>query len=216
MYFNMIWIATTSLFGHAWLANGKYIRLLIQIFFLFILLMQCEDGFREVEQNGVEDAASIYLDNFTRESSDLNGNKKWLIHAKKAFVYLDGSDQSRLIVYNFQFTEYDDTGKMRNTVTANRGEIDYTQKLLYLDGQVVSQNTFGRTVRSEKMQFNMETKIFTSNVEVHIIDKFTSLICANGARIDMENNKQVCLGPTVIKQETNEPQENAVDLDIFQ
>lgn len=191
------------------------------LFILVFLLtnVNCNDGFKEVTDKNIEKPSSIYLDNFRRESLNLDGKKKWFITANKAFVYMDGSQQSRLIVYEFEFIEYDENGSMRNTVIANRGDIDYSENILHLDGNVISKNSMGRIVESQKMKYDMEEKIFTSNSRVKIVDRGTLLVCSTGAIIDVQNNKQTCLGPTVIKnnkRNDDNSQEDSLDLDIFQ
>ncbi|MCB1172628.1 MAG: LPS export ABC transporter periplasmic protein LptC [Leptospiraceae bacterium] len=175
-----------------------------------LVLTACDDGFLLVAEDQLVEGANFHLKEFTRESLDMQGQRQWRAAARDAYVFMSNNQQDRIIATDFEFTEYAADGEISNQIKAEQGEINNAEKRVHMKGAIESLNSAGRRITANVLDYNMESRVFTSSELVIIDDGATHLRCSRGAIIDMNANRQICHGPTVVKQ--NQPnQDSAVE-----
>ncbi len=171
------------------------IRSLLTIL-LFASLQSCQEGYRPVNENHREKDANIRINNFIRQSVTPEGKTEWILKAEESYLFRKNQAESRISVYGFEFLQYDTKGKRTGRLTADRGEVNYEEQKLHLTGNVVFLDDSGRTITAPNMDYDMETKILTSDDAVKILENNLTTICRKGIVVEKEKNRQVCRFPS--------------------
>lgn len=191
------------------------------IFFAALIVGGCQPEAPVVLENNVrEPDAAIRIKDFRRQSVLTDGRKQWLIEADEAFLYGgQGGIQRQVIVYDFRFQQYGPDGRIQDTVTGERGEIDNEAGRIDIQGEVVFSSADGRTVRGSEITFNRIDQLLTSDEPLIIEDASVVTRCTRGAIIDNANQRQVCRGPVILStqregggSEASFADENPMDL----
>ena len=174
----------------------------------------CKETYRTVDDRSLEKGAAVKLGSFHRQAIAAAGHRAWELRGSEAYIFEQKRKQTRMVAYGFEFKQYDEKGKTIATVRAIRGEVDYEAKRLYLTGNVEFENN-ARTILSQKMQYDLEEKIVTSDAPVVISERNLYTRCAGGIRVDQKTQRQVCRGPSGTHTRPPGKSEGGVD-DIFQ
>ncbi|MCE9600087.1 MAG: LPS export ABC transporter periplasmic protein LptC [Spirochaetia bacterium] len=164
---------------------------------LLLILCLCTCGKPQAEDSGLEKGASIRLKDFSRKSFTIDGSEEWDLTAGEAYVFRKADAESKIVAYNLDFQQFDG-GKKTGRVKAERGEIDYKNKVLHLSGKVSFVDP-ERSVSSEKLTYQMETKILESDASVLLVESGTTTHCRRGITVNRETNVQVCRAPAVVR-----------------
>lgn len=175
----------------------------------------CQEGYRVVEENAREKGANIRLNNFTRTSVKVDGTPEWQVDAREAYIYQKEGKESNIITYDFEFKQFDDRGKVTSTLTAERGEINYEEQQLRLTGGVLYKSA-EQTIETEKMRFDIETEIVSSDDPVKIIEGASVTRCRRGVVVDRPNERQVCKSPVGLSVSVPGAGDGSGEIDIFQ
>ncbi len=167
-----------------------------------------------IADKNLEPGANIKLGNFYREAVDVDGNKDWEISATEAYIFQERGGQSRIVTYNFTFEQYDARQRKIASITADRGEINYKDRRLYLEGEVEYKGKT-RRIEAEKMEYQMDDKVVTSRVPVKLWEGGTFTNCRGGVVVDNKKDRQVCKGPAGVRVSTKGKKGGGID-DIFQ
>lgn len=144
-----------------------------------------------------EKGASIRLKNFSRKSFSLAGTQEWDLASEDAYIFREGDKESRIVAYNLNFQQFE-KGRKTGLVTAERGEIDYKNKILYLSGKVLFKDA-ARQVSSEKLTYKMEEKLLETNESVVLIEAGATTHCRRGITVNRDTNVQVCRAPAIVR-----------------
>ena len=178
------------------------------------LSLACTETYPTIEDRSLEKGAAVKLGKFHRQALAAAGYKAWELQGHEAYIFEKKRRQTRIVSYGFEFRQYDAKGKAIATIRAVRGEVDYDAKKLYLTGNVEFENN-ARTIRSQKMQYDTEEKIVTSDAPVVISERNLYTRCARGIYVDQKTQRQVCRGPVGTHTRPAGKSEGGVD-DIFQ
>lgn len=174
----------------------------------------CQETYPTVEDQSMEKGAAVKLGKFHRQAMAAAGHLAWELRGSEAYIFEKKRKQTRIVAYGFEFKQYDEKGKAIATVRAVRGEVDYDAKKLYLTGSVEFEND-ARRIMSQKMQYDIEEKIVTSDAPVVISERNLYTRCTRGIFVDQKSQRQVCRGPAGTHTRPAGKSESGID-DIFQ
>ncbi len=149
------------------------------------------------ESDVLEKGASIRLKNFSRKSFAIDGVEEWDLASKDAYIFRQGEKESRIIAYQLNFQQFE-KGRKTGLVTAERGEIDYENRILHLSGKVEFKDA-ERHVKSEQLTYNMNEKILETTESVVLIEAGSTTHCRRGITVNRETNVQVCRSPAIVR-----------------
>ena len=183
------------------------------ILFSAALSWGCGESYRTILENNRESGETVRLYKFVRQSVNQKGKTEWIMNAEEAYIFREKDQESKIIAYNFIFHQYNiRTGKLLTNLNAGRGEIDYLNQKVYLNENVTFKESDTRHGIGTSMEYDMETKIISSNQEVVIYDGGTKTVCTKGIEIDRENKREVCKGPSAIHRQAEGSHQNYNDL----
>lgn len=174
----------------------------------------CGETYRTVEDRSLEKGATVKLGSFQREALDPDGKPLWELKGKEAYIFEKKRQQTKLVAYGFSFRQFNPAGQVVAEVSAVRGEVDYTQKQLHLTGNVTFKGR-ARTITAQKMSYDIEEKVVTSDSEVVIQERNLYTRCARGVVVYQKTEKQICKGPAGTHSGQSGKSGSGVD-DIFQ
>lgn len=180
-----------------------------------LFLSGCSDDLEMVTEDRREPDADIRIQNFLRWSVHISGRQEWSIKAEEAFLYEENSQYARIVVYDFTFQEFDDAGQWLDTITGQRGEVNYRDQYLQLEGDVTYKGANNRYVEAGQMRYDMQNRIIRSESAVKIIEGDTVTNCTRGAVIEIDANRQICRGPSIAVPSGPGGSGNDSPLDVF-
>lgn len=121
----------------------------------------------------------------------------WKLTAGESFTYIGEEDKT--ILYNLNFDQYED-GKFKNNVKGDRGEINHSEKKLYLSGNIVLKTDDDKTLWAEELEYDLNEKKLYSENKVKILSSGT-IIRGKGLRADKNLNKFTILKPEGVSRE---------------
>ena len=184
--------------------------------FLLIFSVSCAESYRTVFEENRETGESIRLYKFDRQSVDDSGRTMWDMNAEEAYIFRKNDTETKIVAYNFHFVQYSTTtGKIQTDLQAGRGEIDNDSNKVFLSGGVVFKETPTRYGETSSMEYDMGTKIITSNEKVVIYDDGRTTRCLKGIEVDKENEREVCKGPAVIQRQQEGADQSQEPNDLF-
>ena len=186
---------------------------------LLFVTAACQEGYRVVREDARETGANIRLNNFVRNSVLVTGEREWNVTATEAYIYQTDGKETNIIAYEFEFTQFDEKGKVHSTLTAERGEIDYEEQKMHLSGEVLYKSS-EQIIETEKLAYEIETEVVTSDVHVRIREGSSVTNCRKGVVVDRLNERQVCKSPVGLSISTpgtgSEGNDGGGAIDIFQ
>jgi LPS export ABC transporter protein LptC len=176
-------------------------------------LFGCGQDYKKVFEQQRERGESVRLYKFTRQATDGSGKTEWLLSGEEAYLYKKNDEQSKIVVYNFRYEQYDpENNSVTGTLTSVRGEIDYETGRVRLKGGVKYVDNAGRTTESEALDYNLETKIITSDVPVVLKEGGRTTNCLKGVYIDRNTNREICKGPSILQLHREDEEEGLDEL----
>jgi len=170
-------------------------RFLFPFAILILAISSCRESYDIVREDSLEKEANVRISNFTRYNQTVSGRKIWKLTAKEAYLYRQDQTESKIIVYNFSFEQFNENEQSTGLLTADRGEVNYQDQKMLLTGNIVSTDETGRLLRGQKMTYDIESKILSSDETVTIIEKGLSTVCRRGVLVDRESGRQICRSP---------------------
>ena len=192
------------------------LNLVIFSAFLSIFCVSCAESYRTVFEENRETGESIRLYKFERQSVDESGRTLWDMKAEEAYIFRKDDTETKIVAYNFHFIQFSTTtGKIQTDLQAGRGEIDNEGNKVFLSGGVVFKETPTKYGETSSMEYDMGTKIISSNEKVVIYDDGRTTRCLKGIEVDKENEREVCKGPAVIQRKLEGADESQDQNDLF-
>lgn len=178
-------------------ANTEY-RFFSSIFLIIsgftLMALSCGEKFEVLQEEAREPDATVRLSAFTRRSYKPDGSAEWKLIAEEAFVYQEDSEESRIIAYNFEFIQFDEMGLEDLRVKGFRGDVDYENDMLYLEGGIEYIDS-ERTIRSEQMSYSMTEEILDTTEPVILVEEGLYTNCRGGIRVERKAERQICRMP---------------------
>lgn len=150
-----------------------------------------------LDSDAREQGADIRLVNFSRKSFTIDGKEEWDLASKDAYIYREGEKETKIVAYGLNFQQFE-KGRKTGFVTAERGEIDYANKILYLSGSVEYKDR-ERQVTSGQLTYKMDEQILETNESVVLIEAGSTTRCQRGITVNRETNVQTCRSPAIIR-----------------
>ncbi len=185
----------------------------IKYVFLFILIIKCNNPFRVIEEGPKEtqDAPknqSLYIKNFRHTFINSKSMKVWELRGEHTYIYQSDTKgipniikEAHTLAYNFEFEQFASETNKNSILKATRGEYRPEINLITLEGKVSYREENEKEVTGEKMQYDIQNKILTSEKEVLLKDLSRQskgqTLCKGGIFIDIMKNKQVCKLPVI-------------------
>lgn len=135
----------------------------------------------------------ISIRSFTRTNYKADGTLDWNLEANESYIY---PKENKTIVYGFHFTQFEN-GNYKSRLSGNRGEINHQEKSVLIQGAVELLTNDNKTLTTEELVYNIETKTLVSDAEV-IIQTEGTRIKGKGLRADKELNKFTILKPSAV------------------
>ena len=176
------------------------------LFFSFFLINFCGTNYIVLTETSKEKGESLFIKDFKRQSLNDKGLKEWELKGGEVYIYQDESNnlpkinnQGHIIAYNFELAEYDKEQKSKLLISSNRGEFIPTSNQIFLEGNVhfvdLKNKNSKREIFTEKMNYNTQTEIVKSDVELTLKENRGITNCKKGIRLDLKNNNQTCFSP---------------------
>ncbi len=168
----------------------------------FFSLYSCEVKYRILEDDAREKGASVRITNFRRESVDNSGKPIWYLKAEDAYLYRGDGDtkESRIIVYGFVMTQYDSSGATLGDLSGERATVDYENQTVHVEGHVKYIEGPAKSIESEYMDYDMLSKILTTDAPVIIRENNIYTKCRSGVIVEKEIERQVCKNPSGVTE----------------
>ncbi|MBL8021618.1 MAG: LPS export ABC transporter periplasmic protein LptC [Leptospirales bacterium] len=164
---------------------------------LLLVLCLCACKKPQAEDTSLEKGATVRLKDFSRKSFTIDGKEEWDLTAGEAYVFRKAESESKIVAYRIDLQQFDN-GKKTGRLKAERGEIDYKNKVLHLTGNVSFIDP-ERNISSDKLTYQMETKVLESDASVLLIEAGTTTHCRRGITVNRETNVQICRAPAVVR-----------------
>lgn len=178
---------------------------------LLPITLSCEDDYRILQDDAREKGASVRITNFAREAVDDQGRPRWYLKSEEAYLYRsrEKEGESRIIVYEFQMEQYDNQGQSQGVLVGDVGHVDYENQTVHVEGNVKFVEGPEKEILADDMDYDMSTKILTSESPVVIKEKGIFTRCQSGIIVEREIERQVCKSPAgyTEKKEGDEPVE---------
>ena len=197
-------------------------RILIYILCIPLLTLSgflgagCSEEEKIVRDEGLEKGAQVKINKFYRQSLTMDGKMEWELYAEEAYIYQEGSEQSKIVAYNFSFEQFNPKGVKVASIKAVRGEINREKDKLYLTSNVSFKSDKNRTIYADEMEYDVEEKILTSKDPVVIQESGLYLKCNRGITYYYQEQKQVCRGTAGVHSRSSNNNGNEGVDDIFQ
>lgn len=186
----------------------------VVIIVLITLTLACDDDYRTLKDDAREKGASVRISNFARESVDDYGRPRWYLKSGEAYLYRsdEKEGESRIIVYDFEMEQYDNQGVSQGLLMGDVGNVDYENQKVHVKGNVKFVEGPEKEILADEMDYDMSSKILTSDSPVIIKERGVYTRCETGIIVEKEVDRQVCKNPAgyTQKQEGGEPVE-AID-----
>ncbi|MCE9500769.1 MAG: LPS export ABC transporter periplasmic protein LptC [Leptospira sp.] len=170
--------------------------------YLFILFFNqsCTQKKSMKIENERESGSTISIRNFRRNAFDDKGTLLWKLKSEESFVYLL---ENKTIFYNILFDQYEN-GRLKTSVTGDRGEVNHTTKKLTLKGNIVLKSENSKTLSTDELLYDLDGKKLTTDSSV-IVSGNGTVIRGIGLRADKDLNKVIILKPTAVTRGGGNP-----------
>jgi LPS export ABC transporter protein LptC len=187
------------------------------MFLIWILsfgLNSCNKDFPLIHEDTREKGANVRISDFKRHSVLTDGTPQWYLQSKEAYLFTEKNINTKIIVYEFNMDLFDASGNPSGTITAFRGELNYEEKTINLEGDVEVDDGAGRILQAQKMSYNTETEIIETESEVVLTENGMKTVCRRGIVVDKTKNRQLCRSPIGYKM-TDESGESSGNSSSF-
>ncbi|WCL47908.1 LPS export ABC transporter periplasmic protein LptC [Leptospira sp. GIMC2001] len=177
------------------------ILILFSIFFsLFFTNVNCSKKEIEKIESDKESGSTVALRKFERVYYDDNGVKEWRLIAKESYIF---SEEDRTVFYDMQFFQFEE-GKITSELESDWGEVNHTTKKLVLKGNIFLITPDKKSLKTEFLNYDLETQELTTDEEVQIYSSGTS-IRGMGLRAKKDLNQFTIIRPTAVTRGGENP-----------
>ncbi|MCC5816321.1 MAG: LPS export ABC transporter periplasmic protein LptC [Leptospira sp.] len=162
--------------------------------------MQCKDEDIERIDSDKESGSQIALRTFTRVKYSEEGVLEWKLNAKESYVF---PEEDRTVFYEMKFLQYEN-GKLSSELESDWGEINHTTKKLELKGNIFMVTPDKKSLKTEYLNYDLETEELTTDAEVAIFSAGT-YIEGKGLRAQRDLNTYTIIKPSAVTRGGQNP-----------